>query len=322
MVERRYLKLDGTVFTGEIQGTLIMYDGLPAFHLAIHDITERKKMEATLRDVSERLLLAVSAAEVGIWDWDVVNNRLTCDTAIYSLYGITPDKFNSAYEAWEAGLHPEDLEEARESIKRALRGEGEFNPEFRVVWPDGTVSWIKANALIQRDSEGRALRMTGTNWDITVNKLAVQAADAANQAKSAFLANMSHEIRTPMSGVLGMTGLLLDTPLTNQQRNYAEKIRISGLSLLAVINDILDISKIEAGKITLESIPFSVEAVIGNVVNLFEPLAVEKKIELHTTIDPELPAALLGDPQRLIQRYRLAEALAILNKSNVAIITP
>ena len=254
-----------------------------------------------MRDVSERLELAVSVAEVGIWDWDVINNCFTWDAAMCKLYGIKLDKFSGAYEAWKAGLHPEDLEEAHEVMQRALRGEREFNPEFRVVWPDGTVRWIKANALIQRDSEGRPLRMTGTNWDITANKLAVHTADEANRAKSAFLASMSHEIRTPMSGVLGMTGLLLDTLLTSQQRNYADKIRISGVSLLAVINDILDISKIEAGKITLESIPFSVEAVIGNVVNLFEPLAAEKKIGLHTTIDPELPAALLGDPQRLTQ---------------------
>ena len=274
----------------------------------IRDITDRKQAEkalaertAQLQEVSTQLQLAVSVAEVGIWEWDIVTNRLTWDAPMYSLYGVAPDKFSGAYEAWAAGLHPDDLEEARKNLQRAILGEGEGKSEFRVVWPDGSIHWIRANSRIQRDREGRALRMTGTNLEITRDKLAVQAADAANRAKGTFLANMSHEIRTPMSGVLGMTGLLLDTPLTSQQRNYAEKIRISGVSLLAVINDILDISKIEAGKIAVESIPFSVQAVIGNVVNSFESQAEGKKIELYSIIDPELPATLLGDPQRLTQ---------------------
>ncbi|MEI7672383.1 MAG: ATP-binding protein, partial [Deltaproteobacteria bacterium] len=131
------------------------------------------------------------------------------------------------------------------------------------------------------------------------NELAVRA-ESANRAKSLFLGNMSHEIRTPLSGVLGMTGLLFSTPLTDKQREYAEKIRISGETLLVVLNDILDYSRIEAGKMALENIPFLVEAVIANVVNLFGPIAAEEKIEIHTIIDPELPA-LRGDSHRLTQ---------------------
>ena len=259
------------------------------------------KTEEAMRELTDRTQLVIQSADVGIWDWDVVNDRLTWDAEMYRLYGISSGQFSGAYEAWEAGLYPEDRQKSHDAIQMALRGERAFDPEFRVVWPDGSVRWIKANALVQRDTEGKPVRMTGTNWDITVHKQAVQAAEAANQAKSAFLANMSHEIRTPMSGVLGMTGLLLDTPLTDGQRNYAEKIKTSGEALLAVLNDILDFSKIEAGRLDVETIPFSLEEVIDNVVNVFGNRAAEKGLGLHIALDPELPAALLGDPRRLTQ---------------------
>ena len=126
------------------------------------------------------------------------------------------------------------------------------------------------------------------------------AADVANRAKSLFVGNMSHELRTPLSAVLGMTELLLNTPVSDQQRDYAEKIRKSGEALLNVISNILDFSEIEAGRMALESVPFSVEAIIRSVVKLFEPRAVEEKIEFHTTLDPEIPV-LRGDRQRLTQ---------------------
>ncbi|MFZ4440896.1 MAG: sensor histidine kinase, partial [Syntrophales bacterium] len=146
----------------------------------------------------------------------------------------------------------------------------------------------------------KPLRVIGTNLDITGDKLLVEAAEAASRAKSLFIGNMSHELRTPLSGVLGMTDLLLNTPVTDKQRGYAETIQKSGKALLVVVSDILDFSKIEAGKMDLESSPFLVEAVIANVVNLFGPPAAEEKIGLRTTIDQELPAV-RGDAHRLTQ---------------------
>ena len=287
---------------GHVCQSVTADDGRPLGRRASNrDVTDQKQAEASLRDVSEHLQLAIQVADVGIWEFDVASNRFTWDATICRFYGIPPDKLDDVYELWEARLHPDDLPEVQRAIQRALPGEAEFTLTFRIVRPDGTIRWMKSNARSRRDLEGKALRVTGTTVDVTEERLLVQAAETANRAKSAFLANMSHEIRTPMSGVLGMTGLLFNTPLTDQQRNYAEKIRKSGASLLAIINNILDYSKIEAGKIALERIPFSVEAVIANVLNLFEPLAAEKKIELHTTLDPELPDTLLGDPQRLTQ---------------------
>jgi len=133
---------------------------------------ELAKANEALAEMAERLSLATSTANVGIWDLDIVNNKLVWDDSMFRLHGITPENFFGAYEAWQAGVHPEDLPQAEAYVQKAMRGEKEFDTEFRVVWPDKTVHWIKAHAAVQRDGSGRPVRMLGTNWDVTVRKLA------------------------------------------------------------------------------------------------------------------------------------------------------
>jgi PAS domain S-box-containing protein len=251
-----------------------------------------------------------------------VNNVLTWDEQMYRLYGITPEEFGGAYEAWQAGVHPDDRSRGNEEIGRALKGDKEFDTEFRVLWPDGAVRNIRALAVVQRDGSGRAVRMIGTNWDITDQKCAEQdlkeanllleeataranamfaEAEKANIAKSEFLANMSHEIRTPMNGIIGMTGLLLDTDLDGVQRHYAETVRDSGEALLGVINDILDFSKIEAGKMDLEILDFDLQGLLDDIAATMAAQAHYKGIELVCGMCPGTPSSLRGDPGRLRQ---------------------
>jgi PAS domain S-box-containing protein len=244
----------------------------------------------------------------GVWDYNIAENHLLWDDQMYALYGITPDTFSGVYEAWRSGLHPEDSERGDHEIAMALNGEQEFNTEFRVIWPDGSIHHIRAIATVIRDQQGNAIRMVGTNWDITEQKaneealkIAKEQAEAASKSKSEFLANMSHEIRTPLNGVIGFTDLLRDTPLSSVQQHYVEHANTSGHVLLGIINDILDFSKIEAGMLELEAIKTDMVELFENSADIVKLTAVKKNLEILLDLDPSMPRFARVDPTRLKQ---------------------
>ena len=313
------------------QQVQLIYDGgrIAGFQAIARDITDRKRTEEKLherteelRHLNERFALAAESARIGVWDWDLKEHTLVWDEWMYKLYGLDPENFSGTFEAWMATLHPDDAARGHEEIQKALHGEKELDTEFRVVRPDGEIRHIKANAMVIRGEDCSPLRMTGINYDITERKLAEAAlhkanadlaiqtllsqemaaqAEMANIAKGEFLANMSHEIRTPMNGVIGMTGLLMDTDLTEEQRRFAEAVRSSGESLLGVINDILDFSKIEAGKMDLEILDFSLRDLLEDFTATMSVRIQEKALELLCSVDPAVPEFVRGDPGRLRQ---------------------
>jgi len=274
------------------------------------EITAQKHYEALLKRTADRLELAVRAGGVGIFEYDLVNGNAVWDEQMFRLYGVPNEKFGarSASEVWQAAVHPEDRQRAEDTLGAALRCEKEFDSEYRLVWPDGSVHSIRTSAFIERDASAKAVKMVGTTWDITSQKHyeeelihAREEADAANRAKGEFLANMSHEIRTPMNGVVGMTELLLDSDLTPEQRRYAETVRASAESLLVVINDVLDFSKIEAGKLELETVDFDLNRVLDDLGAALALQAHAKGLELNSVAAPMVPTRLRGDPGRLRQ---------------------
>jgi len=271
------------------------------------DITKLKKTEELIKINETRLSLAIKAGGVGIWDWDIVSNTLTWDEQMFALYGIKKDEFSSAYDSWMNGVYEADKQRGDEEIQLAIKGEKDFNTEFRVQWSDGTIRHIRALATVLRDDEGNALRMIGTNWDITAEKEALaqvaarEEAEKANRAKSQFLANMSHEIRTPLNSIIGFTDLLKKTQLSKLQEQYANLANVSGHTLLGLVNDILDFSKIEAGMMDLDILKSDMVQLFEDSIDIVKLSAVEKNIELLLDIDPSMPRFAFVDPIRVKQ---------------------
>jgi PAS domain S-box-containing protein len=449
---------------GKIVGVLGVYE----------DFTARKAAEQHVRNLSQRMLLATSSAQLGVWDWNVRENLMEWDDRMYELYGATRETTPNNIDAWMNGLHPEDKEAAVAECQAALNGEREFDTIFRVRHPDGSVRHIKGNGLVIRGTDGKAERMIGINADITahkaaeaeliqhrehleelvqqrtddlqkankqlrdtqfamesvgigihwvdfetgrltyVNKAAAdmlgyhieemlalrvvdidpnldeagfrqasdlirqkrhlqfesthktkdgrvvpveitayfqpdqadvrarfivfinditqrketekslldakESAESANIAKSAFLANMSHEIRTPMNAILGMANLLRRGGVTPTQADRLDKIDLASNHLLGTINDILDISKIEAGKFVIEEAPVAIDSLLSNVHSILAERAQAKGLGLNVEAG-SFPLNVQGDSTRIQQALLnyATNAIKFTEKGSIAL---
>ncbi len=291
------------------------------------DITERKQSENALKLSEERLKLALNAVNEGLWDWNLLTGEIYRSPRWFTMLGYTLEDINTEiseikHKNWL--IHPDDRGIMEHQLIMHLNGETPFyEVETRYLTKYGEWKWIlDRGKLISRDSQGRAIRMLGTHMDITERKqllaqemhqanllmlqneelkLAKQTAETANMAKSNFLSTMSHEIRTPMNAIIGMTGILLDTPLNSEQLDCVETIRNSGSALMTIINDILDFSKIESGNLELEAQPFDLRLCVEEALDLLAPQAATKGIELMYEIEPGTPMVINGDITRLRQ---------------------
>ncbi len=271
------------------------------------DITSRREAESKLLLLTERLSLATDVAALGVWEWDVANSAMTWDATMAQIYGFSLETADP-YKQWSSSVYPDDLPAAEGALKKVMENKGRASVEFRIIRPDGAIRHLAAAEGVVLDENGSVSRIIGINIDITDRKQfqadlqrAKEDAEAANRAKSEFLANMSHEIRTPMNGIMGMTELVLDSELNEEQREYLATVKTSADSLLTVINDILDFSKIEAGKIDIESLDFNLHDTLETTLKTLALRAHEKGLELVCEIAPEVPEAVRGDAARLRQ---------------------
>ncbi|MBA3647518.1 MAG: PAS domain S-box protein [Chitinophagales bacterium] len=429
------IKKDGTRFDIEVYSRRRQYKNKDVRVVGILDISQRKKAERALRSSEVQLNAAVEGTNVGIWDWNIVTNKVSFNDAWKAIYGYQNDDYPKYFDEWKSCVHPDDLPQLLAKLRKHLyRQSSMFHHIYRTKRVQGDYIVIEARGKLIRDENNMPVRILGTAVDITerqqmedalrksqaqltalienreeaiwsidcdmrilnfnrpisevfsrqygvtmkqgkiiteglppdlattwverydrskkgesynivdrfdingkelfvefsLNPIrmgegniigvsvlgrnitqqkyfeqslreAKDTAEAANRTKSQFLANMSHEIRTPMNGIIGFTDLLLQTQPSDQQREYLDIVRYSADSLLQLINDLLDISKIESGQLELLNKSFNLNDLITEVIRSFQVKAEEQKIKLLLNMDNSIPEEIIGDDFRIRQ---------------------
>ncbi len=275
----------------------------------IRNVTERVRMEQALQESEKRLRLALDAAYLILFEWDIQRNEVRRFVSREPALAPTPYDNSVTFEDVVKVVHPDDQERFRTNVHTALEHvDGEYECEYRLVRPDGDAVWLYERGRVERDMKGRPWRLIGLSQDVTERKRAdkaleeaKEAAEKANQAKSEFLANMSHEIRTPMTVFLVALENLLMLEQNPKYRPLLELADNSAKRLHHLIDDILDFSRIEAGKIELAEEAFDIRAFVLEIIDMFALQAEKKNLRLEIEMDKKVPRQIMTDMGKLGQ---------------------
>jgi hypothetical protein len=300
-----------------------------ALRVVNHEIEERiAARTAELHRSEERYRLAVDGSYEGIWDHDLVRKTVIFSARNREMLGLTEMEFPDDIESWAARVHPDDLPRVRAALDTHLTARTPFEVEYRIRGAGGRYHWWRSRGHATWDAEARPLRLLGINRDVTQDReredalrAAQRQAEAANVAKSVFLASISHEIRTPMNGIIGMADLLGESPLDENQQLMVDTIIRSGEGLLTIINDVLDFSRIEAGRVELDRSPFDLEDEIRSVCALSGPAIEDGGLNLIVDYAPALPHTFIGDSGRIRQILTnlIGNAIKFTEEGHIAI---
>jgi PAS domain S-box-containing protein len=302
---------------GEVRGIII----------TSNDITDLVTALQRANKSEQRLKLALEIADVLVYELDYRKETLTIEGAEDTFFHGKVSYEDVAPDLWVT-VHPDDREAAKAAWDRHMRTGEPFRTEYRMNPDDGREVWAFSGADFIRSPEGKVEGVLGVLKNITERKRSEQtiasardAAQAANQAKSDFLANMSHEIRTPLNGVIGVAAALSRTQLTPAQAEMAQLIETSGQTLEAILADILDLSRIESGRLELKKEAFELEACVRATAGLFEPLAGGKGLDFTVEIAPEVRQAYEGDAPRIRQILcnLLSNAIKFTGEGSIAL---
>jgi signal transduction histidine kinase len=256
----------------------------------------RNAQRDELQAVNERLLLAIQAGNAGIFEWDVGSNEVKYDKQLRKLYDLTQDASTFGYEDWRQRLHPEDMARVEAALAVALDTSKTINEEFRVVLPDGTERYVKAAAIVQRDHHGKAVRVVGTNSDITELK-------RVDRMKSEFVSIVSHELRTPLTSIRAALGLATSAGAGAVPEKVLQLLQLANRNaerLGLLIDDILDIDRIESGKLRFELAPQPLTPILEQAMAVNGAYAANRTVTLQLNTDGK-EAIVAVDANRLLQ---------------------
>ncbi len=303
----RHQHKDGHCIPVEISLQLI--EGLGdhgLFIAAVRDISAQLESEREVSDARARLERATNGTSDGLWDYIPATGEVWYADQFKKLVGFEPheyDQFEPVLDSLVDLLHPDDKDRTFAAINAHLEDDVPYDVEYRLRMRSGGYRWFRARGRATRDEHGIATRMSGSTCDVQATRDAFELVEQANKAKSEFLANMSHEIRTPMTAILGYSELLCGD-LANDPTQVADAVRTiqsNANYLLTIINDILDVSKIEAGQMAVEAIQTSPAQIISEVLSLVRPRAIGKGVDVGVTYQTPIPEHIQSDPTRLRQ---------------------
>jgi PAS domain S-box-containing protein len=320
---------DGREFKIEVTIAAQNRDGRHSFVAFVREMSPRQRALDAVGWDAERFRAILDQIEDGCFVVDIRGHYLFVNDAFCRIFGMTRDEVLGEHFFSVMTTNHARRAETLAVYREVLRtGQAVKSYEYEVALRNPAVKFVEQSVSLERDSQGRPIGFLGIIRDSTARKLgddeleqAKDAAEAANRAKSEFLANMSHEIRTPMNGIMGMTALALDTPLTPFQADCLATINRQAETLLRIINDVLDFSKIESRKIEIESAAFTLSDIVDDVVKPLEMTAREKRLEFRHRISDNVPPRLLGDAVRLEQVLTnlLANAIKFTERGSVTL---
>lgn len=291
---------NGEIFEMHLSVSQLKLPGGIYFVGAVRDVSQQARAERALLISEERLKMSQEFAKIGSWDWHIDEDRLFWSEQMFDLYGLKNDGQEERPERYLDWAYPEDANIFGDAIRQCLRGADELKCEYRVQTPSGELRWVRECGNVVRDEAGRGVRMLGVTQDITAQKRYAEelndariAADMANSAKSEFLSRMSHELRTPLNAILGFAQLLNMSnkhPLDTRQRRQVTQIISAGSHLMDLINEVLDLARIEAGRINLTREAVNVQTVLDDCLELSENAIEESgvKVTFSLTLDGDL----------------------------------